>query len=764
MTSLDACVKEINSSGLAFQVQNGVSAITKCAPLVYSQEVVSESDEIEDTESPTVQEKETTHVVVDNVKLPIVDRHSIRRIHVFHEHFPSSLMGRCLEEPLSSLEREIAFGGVFPIIWRKRLSSQALEYLVKCFSRVVLIVYAERQGGLVPRASGTILELIRQCGWSILPSAQVGAFKMMWYSHFKTEIPYHVPVSYGPDFFEEKNFSIRQYIHVEVTGPTVEDLRVSVGVPSRGVELNFEGQSYVFVQEKVLNSPMDVPRSVLHNWLIYYYAPGQETQWGLSDEEYYSINLAMYSTWSYPIHRAQVRQILPKLSPDTTVIAPADGVGIVARSWMGKKVCGDKNRTIMSDQSVKEETIMTTIRRGMLEEGSKVIILSYCSMFMDEGDLEIVKRTGVPVYILEARDVFRHKADHLGPGLFGWNGAFSCVNIVERVIKDRGQIPYSENLLNKSSFIFLSSSIYHDAFTTLRPLAPVSYDENFKGVKGRTNVADPSPLVPVLFATLEEYLNERSRFAKRYHYLAFLGVTEMEDVPYTGNATNVTLRTRQVYFTQSRTRFFELFKHDMLWAEKGGLVFFCFNYQVIEDLSLFRTSVENPEFGRMRLTLTDECDSRGSKTVLFETFFPAENQFYHLIGGSMVGPIRIPDDEVEKEYIFAVHAAHLHRRFPAGLMAKQVDALLERVGLSRRLGGLTYKVLERHVKQMDMIYPTLAAMLPSVDALWNDPITISDEVSADDEVREDQDLDDEGTDEDSWMEGGNSYYDQAINK
>jgi hypothetical protein len=406
---------------------------------------------------------------------------------------------------------------------------------------------------------------------------------------------------------------------------------------------------------------------------------------------------------------------------------------------MGLKVCGDLNLSDMSHEAVRKETIMATINRGMKVEGEKVIVLSYCSMFMTEEELMVVKSKGVPVYILEARDSFRMSADHLGPGLFGWNGAHSCVNIVERVIKDKGTIPYSENLLNAPSFIFLSSSIYHDAFTSLRPLAPVSYGPDFKGVKGRTNVAEPSVLVPVLFATLEEYLNNGERFLGRRQYLAFLGVYEMEVIPFEGDSTQVTLQTRQIYYVEKGHRFVELFKHDMLWSECLNTCYFCFGYEVVEDTVLTRASVEFPLLGRIRLILTDTQDTRSVKAVTFETFFPSEEQFYHLISGYMIGPIRIPEDDVEREYLISLHLIHLMNRFPKGFMTKQIEVFLSRLGLFTRLGKMDDDVLRRHVIMMEATYPTLAHSVQDIDGLWTEPYRVKDGESRDDPYEDDED-------------------------
>jgi len=181
---------------------------------------------------------------------------------------------------------------------------------------------------------------------------------------------------------------------------------------------------------------------------------------------YYSS--ASYSIWSFINHQNQWRPLLAQLDPETTLVAPGDGVGVISEMWKGACVCGDAHVLASSHERVVKESITQTLLRS---EGSsnRIFILSYVVDFLSPSDWDYMARSGCPIIVMDFRDrVVENCGDPciLGKGVIGYR----ISGLVTFVREDRDRVPrtqFSENLLNLKNVLAVSPSYPLDYLLTV---------------------------------------------------------------------------------------------------------------------------------------------------------------------------------------------------------------------------------------------------------------------------------------------------------
>jgi len=168
------------------------------------------------------------------------------------------------------------------------------------------------------------------------------------------------------------------------------------------------------------------------------------------DEEYYES--ASYGMWTAENHRNQVERVLRGIPSHVCVIAPGDGLGVVA-ALRKNKISGDMAITPMTHCDVKKESITATLLRGLDYTGEKVFVLSYIASFMTDSDWSIIKEE--QVIVVDSNHVVRSVMSgtlHIGgPGVvsYGIDGILSDVWEFRKKIV---AVNYTENLLTASGF------------------------------------------------------------------------------------------------------------------------------------------------------------------------------------------------------------------------------------------------------------------------------------------------------------------------
>jgi len=324
--------------------------------------------------------------------------------------------------------------------------------------------------------------------------------------------------------------------------------------------------------------PCPAPLEVKHAFLKHYmerYTP--ESQ--IRDSAYYTMGMDSYSSWSYEVHQDQLRDVLKNVPKTMTVVAPADGLGVVAGMWKGPIVSGDYVVTDLTHPSTREEDIHDTVVRGLAVGKEKaVFVFSYCWEWVQESTKALLQ--GCQLVVLQPVDVLPRLCEgvvwiHAGPGLFvaGVPYTWQLRLRVLEYYRPPDSISFSENLLQEPGFQVLSPSPYLTYYQIMMPRAPISLLGPVQCVHGNI-VTDRS--LPILATTLSDLFNalvedtpvyfapigrifegivawgiERSLETKRYH-----------------------LPSRQVIVVESSSPFAEIVRVQFDYLERDGRCFF----------------------------------------------------------------------------------------------------------------------------------------------------------------------------------------------
>jgi len=352
-------------------------------------------------------------------------------------------------------------------------------------------------------------DLIQLHGFDWVADNQKGTFEMFWGRVYPSG-PYSSVRSCLQRSRVQVTPPVRaQRVHFSTTGPTVNHVTVTVGCGSV-LETLTDALGVLILMSESAGVPYDVSDTMKHIWLSSFGRSSAK----LSSAEHYSEGLSGYSVWSMEPHAAQIKEILPSIPSSSTIVAPADGIGLIATLWEGSVVSGDLNVVDMTSEKTRNETIIETLRRGSLSN-SPVVILSYASVFMSSADWEYLIKMRCPTFIVDVTDYAHNfpKSDPswspilIGPGVYGVNvpPQWGSATMRTEGVRIAKTVPYSENLLQVSVPIFLSRSPYMLYYLRQRPLAPFSVVNGFLGeVPVGKLVASGNIYVAV---TLKEYLS-----------------------------------------------------------------------------------------------------------------------------------------------------------------------------------------------------------------------------------------------------------------
>jgi hypothetical protein len=282
---------------------------------------------------------------------------------------------------------------------------------------------------------------------------------------------------------------------------------------------------------------------------------------------YYETKLTSYSSWSFPIHKRQLEEVLRAIPLDTVVVAPADGIGVVASLWKGDVVAGDIAASSWTNKRVHREVMMETYRRSLVQFAGrkKVFILAYCQQFLE--DFELAVFAGLPTVFVEANDkvTSRIYVREICPGVFATASYLSTVPLVnpEFVKPYLGHVLYTENLL-QHVYVVLAPSQYTKYYEGMCPQKQMVMHKSFRGSPSLTMVRKKRQNNYRML--LVEGVRDLERFSGKYSiYFAPLGVTDpvIEDLPtvYAG----VHLRCRQLYRVSEI--FFKSFRGPSLYKD-----------------------------------------------------------------------------------------------------------------------------------------------------------------------------------------------------
>jgi len=285
-----------------------------------------------------------------------------------------------------------------------------------------------------------------------------------------------------------------------------------------------------------------------------------------------------YSSWSYDVHQDQLRDVLRNVPRSSTIVAPADGLGVVAGMWEGPIVSGDYVVTDLTHPSTREEDIHDTVVRGLAVGKDKVFVFSYCWEWVQERTKLLLR--DCQIVVLQPVDVLPQLCEgvvwiHAGPGLFvaGVPYTWQLRLRVLEYYRPPDSISFSENLLQQPGFQVLSPSAYLTYYQTMMPRAPISLLGAVQCVRG--NIVEDQRL-PVLATSLADLFNPLVEQMPVYFApigKIFEGIVAW-GIERTLETKRYQLPLRQVVVVESDSPFAEVVRAQFDYLEREGRCFF----------------------------------------------------------------------------------------------------------------------------------------------------------------------------------------------
>jgi len=309
----------------------------------------------------------------------------------------------------------------------------------------------------------TVYQLVEEQRYTWVRGEQIGLFVTT----------YETTVKSAPVLFQEVVPDLPMVASLFLTyalkGPRSEDLRFSLSVPFEGgEEYMSEGRDYHVKEDAYGGGDEFVPSYIRQQVFTTLFLAGWKEPRYQEPSYYHS----SYGIWTLANHQDQWRAVVASLSPDTVIVAPGDGVGVLSGMWGGKIVAGDISIPSSALSSVHQESIIDTLNRARDTEGTKVLVLSYISSFITEAEWELIEQESWPVFILDFRPIIRPGMGPLalcGPGLVVYRRD-PVVSHAREFRHVRAQkVLYTENLLNEDSLVILSLNHFTDYLFTVAP-------------------------------------------------------------------------------------------------------------------------------------------------------------------------------------------------------------------------------------------------------------------------------------------------------
>jgi len=328
--------------------------------------------------------------------------------------------------------------------------------------------------------------LIHEQSFGIFNRKYLGVFNLFWDSFwYLTELQNGLPSSrnLGPASFGVTIPKVcRTTIYCMATGPYASSVQVYTGCGDGPVVVQ-DGHEYVFA--KVISSDpklIDVPMAVKANWLRHYAFSHTEDKVKKSEKSFYEQHNAEYAMWSFPIHAAQVKTILATFPSETVVIAPADGIGLVARTWGGKTICGDRVVDLMSEPSVAKENIEQTLLRitSLSKEEKPAVVLSYAGSFLKPDHYAYLQAGSFPVYFLDLHVPPLENLRKIGFGVWALRPFSECLIPCLPENNLPAKVVFTENLLRNEGYTIFREGGHYQYFRAMRPMARIQWVNGVK--------------------------------------------------------------------------------------------------------------------------------------------------------------------------------------------------------------------------------------------------------------------------------------------
>jgi len=419
----------------------------------------------------------------------------------------------------------------------------------------------------------SLLSHVIKLGWASLFDMKYWKILSSWNDQYLKGTCWYLPPFVLPRRTVHVEHSEKLFIYADVKGPHASDVVFFEGVPGSGImlgEINDNGMTRELFLVPSLKTPSVVVSgldSFRRSALMHYVS--QLRHKNLADPGFYLTNAVEYSAWSYELHASQMSQVLSFLPSDTTIIAPADGIGLVARLWPGESFCGDLSISQITHKKVVCETMIRTVDRALATKPKNpVIILSYCQQFLTFDEMNYIRsrfslklplsenssdvKELVPVICIEASDapLARSIRYRLGPGVYS-TVEFSDLHAWVKDFKIKTSLPvwYSENLLN-TDLIFPYMSDVMMYYSVMRPGGSFGYTSYYQGNK---LLPGDSISSTVFCRTLQDCYKAWKHGYSAYYYPIGRILSSGDEIKLIkGNSVELVLQCREVYCVEDR--------------------------------------------------------------------------------------------------------------------------------------------------------------------------------------------------------------------
>jgi len=316
---------------------------------------------------------------------------------------------------------------------------------------------------------------------------------------------------------------------------------------------------------------VEVPASLKTMWLR---RACSQKRVDFLDPGYYLQHFTEYTVWSFEVHTQQVAQVLKLIPKSATIVAPGDGIGIVARQWPSSQVIsGDFSRNDLTSKIVELETFQETMNRGA---PGNVLLLSYVYSLFSIVEQRMMALWDGPVVVLDNRDVSPGpQFQQIGPGVF--------------VTGFEGQVVGNEDFTPMSSQLFSENLLAIENISFIERNPSVNYWERMRPMTFARRFPSIGPLIIHSLPELARYREAREDV--RGAYLTSIGQEFTATVPlYVDVCTHFSAGV--VYEIGSSHPVVPTLKKYSHWAHQEGLFLFCFlkNCQVLRQMTTWQVS------------------------------------------------------------------------------------------------------------------------------------------------------------------------------
>lgn len=284
----------------------------------------------------------------------------------------------------------------------------------------------------------------------------------------KLRIAAGLGLSMGYTMTDSRRVVPKQMVHCYQQYPTFEGISAMEGDGPVLFVMETEKIHYHFCKG-YKDVQVQLPREVKYYW--WSMTLTVPVEFNYLDERLYATHMSSYSRWTFQEHRDQLQSVLMQFPKDSILVAPGDGVGVVANIWSGEVVSGDK---YFEGGKVKRESFLETLVRGKRRSSTSILILSYVTSLMTEIELQSCQNWSGPVIWIDGHG----RSPIPGTEQFSRNCFIRGIRVTQPLVcaekfEAQEYKLYTENLLALPVICQFERNVAVDYYKKMRPFSEV---------------------------------------------------------------------------------------------------------------------------------------------------------------------------------------------------------------------------------------------------------------------------------------------------